>query len=128
MLQRWWSKIENNTTVMCFIIYFQFGVWGRPESLHLLWRKLLWQRKWYLRKNWPFLNIEEKEILAFTYDWPFHYQIFHESNRAIWKNLVILNCVLEFWFMTELLEIKPILHQHSTILVMLKYLICLCLL
>ena len=51
MLQQWWSKIENNTAVMCFIIYFQFGVWGRPESLNLLWRKLLWQRKWYLRKK-----------------------------------------------------------------------------
>ena len=85
-----------------------------------------------------------RETLAFTYDRPFHmtrnigvyirptfshdantYQIACESNRAIWENLVTRNCVLEFWLMTELSEIKPILHEHSTMLIMLKYLICL---
>ena len=69
-----------------------------------------------------------RETLAFTYDRPFHmtrnigvyirptfshdantYQIACESNRAIWENLVTRNCVLEFWLMTELSEIKPIL-------------------
>ena len=24
----WWSKIEKNTAVMCFVIYFQIGVLG----------------------------------------------------------------------------------------------------
>ena len=51
MLPQWWGKIENNATVKCFVTYFQIWVWGRPESLNLLWGKLLWQKKWYLRKT-----------------------------------------------------------------------------
>ena len=29
-----WSKIENNTTVMCFLIYFQFGVRRTSQGHH----------------------------------------------------------------------------------------------
>ena len=30
----WWSKIENNTTVMCFIIYFQIDAVGMSRGRH----------------------------------------------------------------------------------------------
>ena len=88
MLPHWWSKIENNRTVMCFLIYFQIDVWGRPEFLNLLWGKLLWQRKWYLRKNWPFFKYRgDRNISIYIWLTFSHkantYQIFHESNRVI---------------------------------------------
>ena len=74
------------------------------------------------------LNIKETETLAFTYDQPFHIvaetqQVAHEPNRAIWENIATENCVLQLWVMTEPSEVQPISHQHSAMLIMVKYLL-----
>ena len=52
------------------------------------------------------------------------YQVVHETNRAIWKNVPTRKCVLQLWLITEPSEVQPISYQHSAMLTMLKYLIC----
>ena len=74
MLPQW---IKNNTTVMCFVIYFQIGVLRTSRVSESLTRETSVTEKSNLRKNWPFLNIEETETLAFTYDRPFHMTQIH---------------------------------------------------
>ena len=72
------------------------------------------------------MNIEEIETLAFTNDRPCHMsqrQAVHQPRRAIWENVATENCILQLWLMTEPSEVWPISHQHSAILIMLKYLI-----
>ena len=47
--------------------------------------------------------------------------VVRKPNRTIWENGATANCLLQLWLMTEALEA----HQHSAMLIMLKYLICL---
>ena len=51
------------------------------------------------------------------------YQTVHESDRPIWENAATGNCVLQLWLITEPSEARPIPHQHSAMLILLKYLI-----
>ena len=62
------------------------------------------------------MNVEETETLAFTYDRPFHMSQIHIKSSTDQTEL-------KLWLMTEPSEILLISHQHSAILVLLKYLI-----
>ena len=115
---------------MRFVIYFSIGVLRTSQVSESLVRETSARQNVVLKKKLTIFEYRrDRNISIYIWTTFSHdantYQIAYESNIAIWENLVTRNCVLEFWLLTELSEIKPILHEPSTMLVMLKYLICL---
>ena len=49
---------------------------------------------------------------------------FRVGQAAVWESIATGNCVFQLWLMAEPSEIQLILRQHSSMLLMLKYLTC----